>query len=354
MTNRRFTRASRRSVLKGISAGAAAGLLGPARFAGAQQVVVKVTHYGGPYAILRDLIAKPFADAKLGEVQYEVELSTTALAKLQAQVNDPPFDVAMMPRSVALRAANAGLTAPIARDDLPNLKGASDGTFLEPNVGAAFVHDALDLMYNTKQAKGPVTKWSDMWRPEFAGKVALPGVPLTLGVYVLVAMAREMGGNEKDDKAINEAFKKLADLRKSVRVFFTDPVQATQLMDRGEIAIAPQFSIRIANLMKANAEIGRATPKGNAPAIPYDLVIAKNSKNIPLAKTYINFTMSDEVQSRVATSLLATPVSKKAEIPADAQRFVIKSADELYIGDEAYLASKSAQWLDRWNREVQS
>ena len=64
-----MTGATRRDVLTatGRVAGgmAAATFLGSAGRVFAQEAVLRATHFGGPYQILSELVAKPFADAKL-------------------------------------------------------------------------------------------------------------------------------------------------------------------------------------------------------------------------------------------------------------------------------------------------
>lgn len=319
----------------------------------AQAGNLRVTHFGGPYQILRDLVGRPFAAEGLGTVSYEAEFSSSALAKLQAQVNDPPFDIAMLPRAVALRASNAGLTATISAQDIPNLSSAVDGTLYQ-GIGVAFIMDGVDLMYNKAKVSAPVKSWPDLWRPEFAGKLALPAFGTALPVNVVIAVTRAFGGNEHDDKAVDDAFRRLRELKSSVRAFVSDPNQATQLIERGEIIAAPQFSIRIANAMKANAEIDRATPFGLVQVLPYDLVIAKNSSNLELAKKYINFVISERIQSNVASALLATPVARHASLAPETERFIIKDSRTFFQVDEPFVASKTAGWLTRWQREIQS
>src|ERR1700733_3366440 len=114
---------TRRDVLRatGRAAGgmAVAAFLGDTDRAFAQATLLRATHFGGPYQILNDIVAKPFADAKLGRVEYDVEVSPSVVAKLQTQRDDPPFDVAMVSRSFGLRALNAGLVEKVSASAFP-------------------------------------------------------------------------------------------------------------------------------------------------------------------------------------------------------------------------------------------
>jgi len=342
---------NRRDVIGG-SLGVLAGMSLAGNRAAAQGSTLRVTHFGGPYGALQDLVGRPFAAAGLGTIAYEVELSTTALAKMQAQLSDPPFDVAMVPRAMALRAGNAQLSQTLAAADLPSLAGTVPDTLAERGVGAAFLLDGVDLMYSARLSGAPIAGWNDLWRTDLRGKIGLPGSTLTTVISLIVATTRSMGGSESDDAAVDATFRRFRELRPHVRAFFNDPIVGMQMMDRGDIAVAPQFSIRIANLMRANPDIRRASPKGFVHALPYDLIVTRNTRNPALARRYIDFALSGPIQQAVATNLLATPVATSARLPEAATPFVLET-EALFHADNAFLAAKTAEWLRRWNREVQ-
>ena len=81
------------------------------------------------------------------------------------------------------------------------------------------------------------------------------------------------------------------------------------LIERGDIGVAPQFAIRIANHVAASAAGHQGFAERRASlAVPYDLCIPENAKNPTAAKAYINFTLTAPIQTALTTSLLATPV----------------------------------------------
>ena len=182
-------------------------------------------------------------------------------------------------------------------------------------------------------------------------EAVLSAVVIAVG---LTFITRALGSNEKDDKAIEEAFKMLRGFKQHVRNFFSDPVQANQLIERGDIAVAPQFGLRIANLVKSNADVVRMTPKEGAPAFPYDLCIPKNSPNVALAKRYIDFAISKPVQESLAQNLLATSVRSDVAVPESLRKFMIADPKQLFFPDEQYVSTKQRDWLERWQREIQS
>jgi putative spermidine/putrescine transport system substrate-binding protein len=349
---------SRRIALRKLSVAAIAALSSTSipffRQAAAQSTAVRVTHFGGPYQALQKIVADPFKRAGLGDVQYEVETTASALAKIQAQKDNPPFDVVMMSRATTYRAGRAGLVMALTEADIPVTKETMAGTLGPGGFGAGFVLDTLGIMFDTRQVSTPLTSWMDFWRPEFKGKIVLPASSVSLSVYFLTCIAHALGNGKIDDISIEAAFKKIGDLKSSVRTFYSDPIQASQLIERGDVAIAPQLSIRIANTMKNAPTVGRSTPSEGGPSLPFDLSIPVNAGNAKGAKTYINFILGKEVQTGLAEQLLATPMYKNVSIPDNLKPYMLLETNKIWPTDEDYIASKTRDWLNRWSREIQA
>jgi putative spermidine/putrescine transport system substrate-binding protein len=347
---------SRRTLIKGGVA-AAAGIALP--FVGnssakAEDKTLTATHFGGPYQILNKIIAAPFKDAGLGEVTYNVEFSGAAIGKMQTQKDNPPFDVALLSRSFAIRAQNAGLVSKIEKSTLTEAASLVADATPSAGWGASMILDTFDLMIDKNQVKAPVESWLDLWKPELDGKLMLPAASNPATVFFLVCIAKAVAGEASSPQAIDEAFAKLKSLKKSVRSYYSDALQPTQLIERGEIAAAPQFGIRIANQSKKATNIVKVTPKEGVVAIPYDLCVPVQSKRQDLARTYINFTLRKDVQSALVSNLLATPVRKDVDITPDIKELVTTEFSKIWFANEDLMAVKQKDWLDRYMHEIQS
>lgn len=348
---------SRRTALCALSAAAAGLTSSSLAFGGraaAQASTVRVTHFGGPYQVLQKVVADPFERAGFGTVKYEVETTASALAKIQTQKDNPPFDVVMMSRATTYRAGRAGLVMALNAVELPATKETMPETIGPGGFGAAFVLDTLGIMFDTRQVSRPLTSWMDFWRPEFKGKIVLPASTVSLSVYFLTCIAHALGNGKVDDASIDAAFKKIGELKGSVRTFYSDPIQASQLIERGDVAVAPQLSIRIANTMRHAPTVGRSTPSEGGPSLPFDLSIPINAANPKGAKTYINFILGKEAQTGLAEQLLATPVYKNVVIPDNLKPLMMLNTDKIWSTNEDYVASKTRDWLNRWAREIQA
>lgn len=343
----------RRRFLTYAAGGAALGAAGWGPSAFAQDArSIRVTHFGGPYNALKDIVAEPFEKAGKGKVVYETENSVSASTKLQAQKDDPPFDVVMTSRGITVRLGKSGLLVPLGAKDLSNAGSLVNSAIAPGNYGAAMLIDAIDIMYDKTRVSAPITSWLDLWRPDLKGQVAV--LAATLPVYTIVMqIARIVAGDDRKDASIDAAFAKLKDLKANVRTFFSDPVQASQMIERGEVSVAVQYVGRISAVMKGNPKIARATPKEGVPGVPYDLGIVAKGKNKDVVLRYIDHCLSEPIQSALASRLSITPAHKGAQVP-EASRHLVVPASSIWFPDEEFAASKTADWARRWQREVQA
>ena len=347
----------RRSFLSSALASGIIGGLCPMVVRGvawAQSKDLRGMHYGGPYAAFDEIIAKPFAASGIGTISYSADTTPGAYAKLEADPTNPPYDVFMSIRSLSVRFSGSGLLAKIDRNLAPNINDLDSGAVVPGDFGAALVIEYPSLMYNKAKVNQPPVSWLDLWRPEYAGRIALHASTTVTPLYLIAVYTRAIGSNEKDEKAVEEAFAKYKELKKSVRVFTTDPVQVNMMMDREEVDIGVQFGIRISALMAQNPNIARAVPKEGVPAIPLDLVIPANTPNLELAHKYLNFALSPEIQSSIARKLVATPSNPKTSFDAETKQKILSDYSKLIYLDEGYLGSVREPWLARWQKEVQS
>lgn len=351
-----MTSISRRSMLKTAAAAGGAGLLAPwaLRDALAQSGTLKVTHFGGPYEALGTVVGKPFADAGLGKAEFSASLSPATMGQLQANKGNAPYDVVMFSRPAAVRAGNAKLIDKNDTAKLPNLKQVQPQAVGREGFGVPFLIDTVELMYNTKMVDKPITSWLDLWRPELKGKIALPSTSVNIAADFIVLIARALGGNEKDPKAIDEAFKKIAELKGSVRTFTANPVQASTLMERGEIAVTPQFGVRVSSVLKNAPDVTRVFPKEGVAARPYDFCVATGSSNKDLAYKFIDFVISTKVQEAMAAEFLAPVPNKQVNIPANLKEKILTDYNKMLFLDETFMAANQRPWMTRWERTIQS
>lgn len=346
---------TRRQILKAGIGGAgllAAGSIARSAAWAQDLRTIRVTQFGGPYQQLEQIIGEPFAKAGKGKVVYEAENSVSATTKLQAQQGNPPFNVVMLSRGVTVRAGATGLLKAVDPGAIEGTEELVDGAVAPEGYGVAMLIDAIDIMYDSDKVDAPIESWLDLWRPDLAGKIVMPSASLPV-YFTIMAVARALGEDPNSDAGADAAFSKLAELKGNVRTFYGDPVQASQMVERGEVVAAVQFGGRISAVTKNNPAIVRATPKEGVPAIPYDLAITAGSGDQDVSADYIEMAISKEIQTALAENLLVTPAHKDVSVPSDLDKYMVP-LDKFWFPDETYAARMSRDWSRRWQREIQS
>ena len=74
--------------------------------------------------------------------------------------------------------------------------------------------------------------------------------------------------------------------------------------------------------------------------IPYDLCITRGSKNVELAKKYINLTLTKPVQEQLVAALYGTPSRTDLTLAPELKKLVSLDPSQLFFQDEEYAASK--------------
>lgn len=330
-----------------------ANMFGPlSSIALAADKTINVTQFGGPFLAIRKIVGEPFQASNAGKVTYGTENSVSAMSKLQTQAKNPPFDVVQFSRGFSLRAGSAGLLRPFGVDELPNAGDLIDGAVSPGRFGVAMIVDNIDVMYNKDKSPIKIESWLDLWRPELKGKIAMPSASLPI-YFTVMAIARALTGKDNTEKAIDDAFKKLAELKDNVRVWYSDPVIVNRLLEKGDVAVALQFGARMSHLIKKNPKIARSTPKEGIPAIPYDLAIPKHGKHHEVAVPYVNLAISKAINQELGRALLINPAHKEATLSDDIKPLVA-DRNAMWFPDEVFAGKNSRVWSRRWQREVQS
>lgn len=341
-----------RSLASGVSLATGGALMHVGEVLAQSSGTIRVTHFGGPYQAIDNIVGKKFMAQRKGKVVYDQDQPALILSKWIAQPDNPPYDIGMMGRAFTIRAFNAGVVTPLTSRDVPNVARTVPGAMAPDNAGVAMGIDSLDIMYDRRAVTTPITSWLDLWRPDFKGKIVLPAMPLGNAItYLLASVARAMGG---DESKIDDAITKFKELKPNVRSFYGDPNLANQQLERGEIVVAPQYSARIGQMIRRNDRVARATPKEGVPAIPYDLAIAKGSKHQALAKQYVDFVLSPEIQAGISSQVLLTPAVSGVKLADDVRKLIVADPSKLFTPNESYILSKQASWLERWQREIQA
>ncbi|ARU87675.1 ABC transporter substrate-binding protein [Pseudomonas sp. M30-35] len=319
------------------------------------QQKLTVALYGGNWGeAFLSCVAEPFTRETGIAVAAEIGTSTTTLAKLQQQKDSPTIDVAWMDGGISELAYAAGVLADLDPTAIPNLRNVLDQAVYSSDghtfaVSSGFY--SLGLTYNTKEVPQAPTSWKDLWKPEFAGAIALPSPANSSGVPFVFFLADVW---DVDPADLAPLYSKLGAL--DTALFFDSSGAATNAFQSGEAIIGAHFNVGAWDLIDKGVPIGFTIPEEGVWATDARLHLIKGARNNKAAEQFINTALTQEASSCLASKLYLGPAVKGVTVSADVARKlpwgVNGSIDNLRLFDWGQINARRADVTDDWNRKV--
>jgi putative spermidine/putrescine transport system substrate-binding protein len=300
----------------------------------------------------RDVLVPAFRKATNAEMVLDPMLSVDQIAKVTAARANPPIDVMLHDPGPALVAIAQDLVEPFPVEGSANYKDLLP-VAQEP-MGPAIFFQAVGLTYNPDKVKTPPSSWTDLWKPEFKGRVGITNLNSTLGTGFMVEIAKMNGGNEAN---IDPAFKAIEQLKPNIAAVAANPGALATLYQQGQIDIGPGNFNAIQILRARGVPVEFAKPKEGTIAFKTTIHITKNTQAKELAAKLIEAAMSPEVQTTLMKSpYLIVPTNKKVKMEGEISKALAKDQDELQksfvFQDWKKINEQRAQWIERFNREI--
>jgi putative spermidine/putrescine transport system substrate-binding protein len=323
---------------------------GLAPSAAAQELVVGI--FGGTFVDnAKKCHAEPFQKATGATVKYVLGSSVQTGAKLRAAGGRAEFDVTYMDSEIVKQMKAENLLQPMDPTKVAHWNDLYDVSKDKDAQWVSLMFAGTMISYNTKLVKTPPTSWSDLWKPEYKGKLAIPDISGTAGRQFLIAAARLNGGSLDNVEPGFEAIKKL---KPNIQMMYTQPDQIIPLFERGDIAIAVWYTDRTGAAAMKGVPVAAAYPKEGAIGIIPTVSVPKGSQKKDLAEKYISVLLSPEGQLCYAQTQFAGPSNKKVKLPPDLAKLVPygENVERMYFPDTDVFAKKLPEWAERWGREI--
>lgn len=313
----------RRQVMQGLAGlGAAALFRGSALAAPAvaKGTTLTVSTWGGiTEDCVRKYVQPEFEQATGAKLLFDIGSQGARYNKLLAQRARPAIDVFFSTDEAVIAGHRQGVLQPARSKNIPNLahlydwamtvkEGGGDGAV--PGVPYALL--AMVISFNPQLVKDKPTSWTDLWRPEFQGKLVMPS-PQTSLMPEWLTIADELAGGTPPD--YEPGFKKLAQLRPiKTSMFWTDwaPLNKT-----GEVVIAPEFDYYIEAMKSQGYAVDYIIPKEKGIAAPEYISVVKGIANPELAEYFLDLSLSAKAQEAFAVDAFQGPTNKQVVLSAD-------------------------------------
>ncbi|MGO4565849.1 PotD/PotF family extracellular solute-binding protein [Rhizobium sp. 2YAF20] len=320
--------------------------------AGAVERTLTISVYAFAQDDYKKLVYDPF-EAKCGcKLVVETGNSVERLAKMEANKANPVIDMAVVSMADALQAARAGLIDKIDTSKLSNFNKLYD-LAKDPNgdgMSVGYTFYATSIAYRSDKMK--IESWADLLKPEYVGHVAFPNVTTNQGPPALYMLGQALGKDTPDLKAPITA---MGDHKGDIVTFYEKSSQLVQLMQQEEIWAAPIGRFSWAGFTKLNVPVAWATPKEGQTGGMNVMVMTKGSKNQDLAREFMDFWLSTDIQTALGQKLVDSPANKEVKLPPEVANNLTYGEDtvkSLKLIPSAVALDERNTWVKEWNEIV--
>ena len=319
------------------------------------QQTITVAGYGGSWGDgLKKCVTDPFTVATGIKVILEPGVSSVTLGKIKQQKDNPVYAAAWLDGGVSEGMAE-GLAEEITPAAVPALGTLANNGVYRDAAGKVYAVStgffSMGLVYNTKEVKTPPTSWFDLWQPQYAGLVIMPGASVSSAAPTIVHLANLLGGSAKN---IDPALAKLKQLK--VSSWFESSGTASNSLQSGEAIIGSFYHSTVWSMVDKGLPVAFVVPKEGVPANDIRLHIVKGTKQRAEAEKLVNYAISKPAADCLAETLylgsaikgMAYSDKAKARMPWGANG----SVQTLAPIDWNALVAERAKITERFTKEV--
>ncbi|GIP34100.1 extracellular solute-binding protein [Paenibacillus sp. J2TS4] len=303
--------------------------------------------------LMKDEIFKKFnekyPDVKLS---YVSGVSTEIVAKVKAQQAAPQIDLVIIEGGEQETGRKAGLWEPLVEQDIPNMKNVMDNLAISENSGVTVNFTPMGISYQAEEVKAkglPIPEsWNDLALPEMKGNITLTEISSNFGRSALIMLAYANGGNEQN---MDPGFEKLKTIAGYMPTFAKSAAQLQQNLQNKSAVYTAWTMARSLVQADAGLDLEFVIPKEGAPIVPNVASKVKNAKNTAATDLFIDFLLSDEVQTLYGTKLYYHPATE-VKLPDDIAQKLDFDRNKIVKTDYEAIGQNMSAWLDRFNKEI--
>jgi putative spermidine/putrescine transport system substrate-binding protein len=358
---RAMTRRDFCSTVVGAAAAVASGsiaapaLAQPAKAGALEKELVFSSRGGSLGNVYKTKIIPPFEQKYSCKVTMVVNDSGPALSKVLAEKANPQTDVLWTVEPTHARGVANDLFDRIDAARVPNLERTYDFARGKDGIGVAWGIGATVIAYNREifdQRKIAAPKsWKDIITPETKGHVVWLDLSTQQGINTFLMVNRVLGGSESN---VDPIFRYLKANLSNITVV-TSPAQIDDLLLQKDAWIATNIDARFAILKDKGFPLEIVFPSEGLPQQSGILDIIKGAPHPNLANAFVNWVLSDEMQTIVGNDIQLGPVTKFVKLDPKVQASLVygpERTSKLLQFDYAIITRDQAKWIDRWNREL--
>ena len=234
------------------------------------------------------------------KVNYQTAESNEVLYS-QLSMGGVDYDVIVPSDYMISQLIEEDMLAELNYDNIPNFEKIDDrfknlSYDPENKYTVPYTWGTLGIIYNTAKVQEPITSWSAMFDPQYAGNVLLINNSRdALGIALLYL---GYSVNTTDEAEIQEAYQLIADAVKNGVYQGKVMDEVFQKMEGGNAAIATYYAGDYLSMLENNEDLAYVVPEEGSNWFVDAMCVLKTSQHKEEAEAWINFMASTEANLR--------------------------------------------------------
>jgi putative spermidine/putrescine transport system substrate-binding protein len=207
----------------------------------------------------------------------------------------------------------------------------------------------IGIAYRSDLVKTPPRSWKDLWdSPELKGKVGLYQIDNTAGYSFLMMTSKVYGSGPFD---FDTGFRQIERLKPFPQAALAGAMAV--LLSRGEILAGPLDIGETLSLKKKGLPVAWAAPSEGMFMFDQTFNLLKNGPNKDAAYAFLDYMLSEDVQTKLALEFQGVPVNRNVKLPpasAEEQPLSVNDLDKIEAFDWVAANKLRDVVTERWNR----
>ncbi len=297
-----------------------------------------------------DSVVIPYFTAKHNcKILFEGTRSAINLEKMKSNKDRPNLAVVMMDDPFMLQAVEENLIEKLPAAKIPNLSNLRPGSVHMDGMWATYTQPWSGLAYNSKTVPGGVSSWQAMWDPKFKGRIAIPSLQNTDGIFALTVAAHLASGKPMNEAQydLDAGFGKLRQMKANLLTVYTNLPQTFNLLEQGEASLLGTFSSYALVRKAAGAPVDLAALKEGIFAMPSGICRVRGGPTEDLAAIFIDEMLGPDIQSKVTPITYSLPTNKSVALPSNMPADI-----PVWTPDWNFVGKNRQKMVERWDREM--
>lgn len=230
------------------------------------------------------------------EVEYATYESNEAMYAKLKLLEGKGYDVVVPSSFYVEKMSKEGLLQPLDKAKLPNFANLDTSLLNKPydpdnTYSVPYLFSVTGIAINGEKVDASkITKWADLWKPEYKGEIELMD-DMRDNFYIGLRLCG-FNDNSTNEEEIKCAYEKLKELLPSVKTFNSDSPKMPLI--QGNVSIGAIWNGEAYMASKEMKDIQFVYPEEGAAFNVDSFVIPKGAENVEAAHKFIDFMMRAE------------------------------------------------------------